>query len=134
MTVLELRTYEGLKEKLGESLAKDFFALLDERNIGAKETINLSKEVFVSKDEIRKIEVDFKKEDTRLEIQIKNSEVAIRNDLAKVEVSIRSDISKLESRMSDFESKITKQIYWLNLIQLLAIIGSVLAITRFIGK
>ncbi len=71
---------------------------------------------------------------TRLEIQIKNTEVAIRNDLAKVEVSIRNDLSKLESKMLEFESKITKQIYWLNLIQLLAIIGSVLAITRFIGK
>ena len=47
MTVLEIRTYEGLKEKLGESLAKDLFSLLDEKTITAKDNINLSKEVFV---------------------------------------------------------------------------------------
>ena len=138
MTVLELRTYEGLKEKLGENLTKDFFALLDEKFVTTKNTINLSKEVFVSKDEIKRIEVEFKKEDTRLEIQIKNSEVAIRNDLAKVEVSIRNDLSKLEirleTRMADLETKITKQIFILNLIQLLAIIGSILAIMKFVGK
>lgn len=134
MTTLELRTYEGLKEKLGESLAKDIISLLEEKSVSAKDNINLSKEVFVSKDEIKRIEADFKKEDTRLEIQIKNTEVAIRNDVAKVEVSIKNDISKLEVKMADFESKITKQIYWMNLIQLLAIIGSVLAIMRFIVK
>lgn len=54
----------------------------------------------------------------------KKDVLATKDDLFKLESSLRSDIYQLENRL-------VKQLYWINIVQFLATIGSILAILKF---
>jgi len=54
----------------------------------------------------------------------KKDVLATKEDLFKTENSLMAAINTLENRL-------TKQIYWINIVQFLATIGSILAILKF---
>jgi hypothetical protein len=54
----------------------------------------------------------------------KKDVLATKEDLLKVESALKSDLYQLENRF-------TKQLYWVNIVQFLATIGSILAILKF---
>ena len=54
----------------------------------------------------------------------KKDVLATKEDLSSVEKSLKHEIHQLELRL-------VKQIYWINIVQFLATVGSILAILKF---
>lgn len=125
MSQLEIATYELLKAKLGEQEAKTLLEFLTEQ---IRERSNAQREGFVSKDEMKKIEADIRKEDTRIEILIKQETAKLENRLVTLETRLDA---KIDTRSAELESRVTRQIFFANLVQLLATLGGLIAILKF---
>jgi hypothetical protein len=69
---------------------------------------------------------------------LSNVETSLKREMAQVETFLKKEISHVETSLKQdffsFENKITRQLYWINIVQLFAIVSSVFALIKFVVK
>jgi uncharacterized protein Smg (DUF494 family) len=91
MTVSEISTYEALKARFGENETKMLLEFLSEQ---VKERSASQRDLLATKEELKKVEADIRKEDTRLEITIKSEIARIENRMIVIEGNLRTEIER----------------------------------------
>jgi hypothetical protein len=74
---------------------------------------------------MKTVRMEFMRNPTQISLTI-SSKVEIR--------SVRDEIQSARDQIRELEVKMTRSIYFVNLIQFLAIVGAILAICRFLRK
>lgn len=91
MTVSEISTYEALKARFGENETKMLLEFLSDQ---VKERSASQRDLLATKEELKKVEADIRKEDTRLEITIKSETAKIENRIVIIEGNLRTEIER----------------------------------------
>ena len=73
-------------------------------------------------------------EDAKIVIEYFEAKADEKYEQKKDILATKADISKLDLSLIQLENRITKQLYWVNIVQFLATIGSILAILKFAIK
>ena len=63
---------------------------------------------------------------------INNLNETVQKEYNRLNLSVKTEFGRLETELAKTESRIIKQIYVANIVQLLATVGSILAILRFL--
>ena len=116
MSTLQFKAYQILREKFGESDSQVFIEFLE-----AEQSRSLSEEkaknLFLTEDKIK-------------------SFLATKEDINKLDLSTKTEINRLElsleTKIIEGEARLVRQIYVANIVQLLATVGSVLVIVKFL--
>ena len=63
---------------------------------------------------------------------INNLNETVQKEYNRLNLSVKTEFGLLETKLAETESRIVRQIYVANIVQLLATVGSILAILRFL--
>jgi hypothetical protein len=106
MSSMGFKVYEILKSKFSADESASLVDFFESKSIEKHESL---KDIFATKEDLSNVEISLKQEITHVEISLKRD-------------------------FFSFENKITRQLYWINIIQLLAIVTSVFALIKFVVK
>ena len=123
MSTLQFKAYQILREKFGESDSQVFIEFLE-----AEQSRSLSEEkaknLFLTEDKIKSFLAT--KED------INKLDLSTKTEINRLELSLKIETNRLETKIIEAEARLVRQIYIANIVQLLATVGSVLAIVKFL--
>ena len=63
---------------------------------------------------------------------INRLELNLKTETNRLDLNLKTEVNRLETKLAETESRIVRQIYVANIVQLLATVGSILAILRFL--
>lgn len=123
MSTLQFKAYQILREKFGESDSQVFIEFLE-----AEQSRSLSEEkaknLFLTEDKIKSFLAT--KED------INKLDLSTKTEINRLELSLKIETNRLETKIIEGEARLVRQIYVANIVQLLATVGSVLVIVKFL--
>jgi hypothetical protein len=123
MSTLQFKAYQILREKFGESDSQVFIEFLE-----AEQSRSMSEEkaknIFLTEDKVKTF-LATKEDINRLDLSLKS-------EVSRLELSNKTESNRLETKLAETEDRISRQIYVANIVQLLATVGSVLAIVKFL--
>ena len=123
MSTLQFKAYQILREKFGESESQVFIEFLE-----AEQSRSMSEEkaknIFLTEDKIRSFLAT--KDD------INKLDLSLKTEINRLELNLKIESNRLETSRIEAEARLVRQIYIANIVQLLATVGSVLAIVKFL--
>jgi len=123
MSTLQFKAYQILREKFGESDSQVFIEFLE-----AEQSRSLSEEkaknLFLTEDKVKSFLAT--KDD------IGKFDLSTKTEINRLELSLKIETNWLETKIIEVEARLIRQIYIANIVQLLATVGSILAIDRFL--
>jgi hypothetical protein len=117
MSNMGFKVYEILKSKFSSEEAASIVDFFEKKSV---ENHGSLKDVFATKEDLSNVETSLKREMAQVETFLKQ-------EISHVETSLKQDFFS-------FENKITRQLYWINIVQLFAIVSSVFALIKFVVK
>jgi hypothetical protein len=139
MSNMGFKVYEILKSKFSADESASIVNFFENKSIEKHESL---KDVFATKEDLMKVESLLKTEISNVETSLKREmaqvETFLKQEIYQVETSMKQEIAHVETSLKkdffSFENKITRQLYWINIVQLFAIVTSVFALIKFVVK
>jgi hypothetical protein len=134
MSTLQFKAYQILREKFGESDSQVFIEFLEVEQ-GRTLTEDKAKTMFLTEDKVKTF-LSTKEDINRLELNLKTEtnrlDLNLKTEINRLDLNLRTETNRLETKLAETESRIVRQIYIANIVQLLATVGSFLAIVKFL--
>ena len=123
MSTLQFKAYQILREKFGENDSQIFIEFLEAEQ-GRSMSEDKAKSMFLTEEKVKTF-LATKEDINRLELNLKT-------ETNRLDLNLKTEVNRLETKLAETESRIVRQIYVANIVQLLATVGSILAILRFL--